>query len=255
MHASSSSTHHWKRQREQGALFQKCLCVRNYTLTNPLVPLFFSISHFTERYASTQPRPATPGHDRAQCLKSHAYLMQLHRSNLKMVTLKFLNTLNRYLQLLFLCCHKKLNRFTFKSLQLIMYSRMWTCLTFGKYLGGCFSADGLGEWHCLRPGTPSSLQKNTLQLTTELPPFPCPDADWEKVLLEWTGCITLGEAKAGSWAPRLPWWAAELCWTLAAGGNGKTLQRPVGLFCGVLHCEQTKMLMPMRFYAEDKVCG
>lgn len=83
------------------------LCVRNDILTNPLVPLFFAVSCFTERCVSMKPGPATAGCYRAQDLKSHACLIQLCISMLKMVMLNFLTTLNSYLQVLSLCCQDK----------------------------------------------------------------------------------------------------------------------------------------------------
>lgn len=95
------------KSKESEEQWFRSVCVRNDILTNPLEPLFFAVSCFTERCVSMKPGLATAGCYRAQYLKSHAYLIQPCISMLKMVMLNFLTTLNSYLQLLSLCCQDK----------------------------------------------------------------------------------------------------------------------------------------------------
>lgn len=123
-----------------------------------------------------------------------------------------------------------------------------------------FSADALGERHRIRPGTPSSSKQSTLQFTAALPQFPCGDTDWEKMLrerLREQGASPVGTRGHGLGlgllaCPESQRWVGPV---LAVDRTGKSLQRPVALFCGVLHWGHPKNLMPMHFYAEGKVGG
>lgn len=61
------------------------------------------------------------------------------------------------------------------------------------------------------------------------------------------------EAKAGPWAPRLPWRVAGLCLTSAGGRQDWQVPTVSSGFVSLdfLHCEELKMLMPNHIYEEN----